>query len=67
MALPVMIAFTPEDARETLATLEHMRDSGKVPNDVHALIRRLRKAISDAGYGPTTAGLSDDDPDTGER
>jgi glycogen debranching enzyme len=51
MALPVLVSFTPENARETLATLEHLRSAGKVPNDVHVLIRKLRKALSDSGNG----------------
>mgnify|MGYP001603705321 CR=1 FL=1 len=51
MALPVLVSFTPENARETLTTLEHLRSAGKVPNDVHILIRKLRKALSDSGNG----------------
>ena len=62
MALPVVIGFKAEEAGRLLNELEYMARTTHVTEDVHALIRRLRKSLSDSGNGPAgspaTGGLA---------
>lgn len=67
MALPVLISLTPEEAQRLSAELSSLRNTVDVTEDVHRMVRKLRKAISDAGYGPTSVDLADDNPDPRER
>lgn len=67
MARDIEASFTPDEARRLLNELSYMAKTQHVTEDVHALIRRLRSGISDAGNGPTTVNLADDNVDPRER
>lgn len=54
MTRSIKVPLTPDEAQRLLNELEYMARPGQhVTEDVHALIRRLRKSLSDADQGPT--------------
>lgn len=55
MASRVTIDLKAEEARRLLNELEYMARTTHVTEDVHALVRRLRKGLSDAGPGPAVS------------